>query len=588
MLPMALKLTSRVAGRRLATVLGAGLLVACTPSSQEAAFRQVEFPVPSWFEEETERICVALKESGISDVLAESGASGAIASGEAPCSLTSDTSGGGAIVDFSGDGRPDIVWTSSMLGPAVFLENKGGLRFADVSDSVAPGVNLENLNGVAVGDVDRNGLVDLFFTGYARTSAVLLINQGAGEFRDEAASRGVSMEFGVAQNGASAVFADYDNDGWLDLHTTESRLLELQSRDNPGHSRLFRNLGASGKPGVFEDVTVDAGVVMRQRNGSILTFLSAFHDLDSDGHLDLLVISDFNTSRVFLNNGDGTFRDGSDTFPITDDESGMGLAIGDMTADGTPEIFVVGASQFPAPVGEDRDCTEVDPTYRAYGRDGSTGNGLFSLDNGAVRELTDTFGVRHSGWGWGATMVDFDNDALLDIISVGSLNSGVNVVKSYCSYADTTQAVVRLFRNTGTSAEEISARAGLQVTGLPKSPLTADFDDDGDQDVLILRSAGIPLLYENRLGNEERQIRLAIGSEEAPQNAKVTVRFDDDSDPVVRHLATQNGLFSARFTDESIGLGDRADRVASVTVEFRSGRVVTFDSVSPGERLVLP
>ena len=524
----------------------------------------------------------------MSDVLAGSGASGVVTSGEAPCALTSDTSGGGAIVDFSGDGRPDIIWTSSVIGPAVFLRNDGGLRFTDVTETAAPGVNLKNVNGVAAGDVDRDGLVDLFFTGFGRMSSVLLMNQGSGVFREEAAARGVAMDFGVSQSGASAVFADYDNDGWLDLHTTESRLIELQNRENPGHSRLFHNLGASGKPGVFEDVTVDAGVVMRQANGSILTFLSAFHDLDNDGFLDLFVVSDFNTSRVFLNNGDGTFRDGADAFPITDDESGMGIAIGDMTGDGTPEVFVVGASQFPAPVGETRNCKDMEPDYRAFGRDGSTGNGLFSFDDGSLKELTDTYGVRHSGWGWGAGMFDFDNDSRLDLITVGSLNSGINTVKSYCSYSDTTQTVVRLFHNAGDATEEVSAEAGIAVTGLPKSPLAADFDGDGDQDLLVLRSAGVPLLFENRLGGRDRQISLGFAGEEAPQNAKVTVTFDDGSSPVVRYLAVQNGLFSARFTDESVGLGDRADHVDTVTVTFRSGRVVTFDDVSAGERLVLP
>jgi hypothetical protein len=563
------------------------VLFACSSPSDSPAFRRAEIPVPAWFDAETSRICVAIAGSAVSEVLEDSGASGVVTSGEAPCALTSDTSGGGAVVDFSGDGIPDIIWTPSVIGPAVFLENEGGLRFRDVSDLVAPGVDLRNVNGVAAGDVDRDGLVDLFFTGYGRKSSALLMNQGSGLFREEAVTRGVAMDFGVSQNGASAVFADYDNDGWLDLHTTESRLIELQDRENPGHSRLFRNLGASGRPGVFEDVTVDAGVVMRQANGSILTFVSTFHDLD-DGLLDLLVVSDFNTSRVFLNNGDGTFRDGSNEFPINDDESGMGIAIGDMTGDGTPEIFVVGASQFPAPVGETRTCNDLEPEFRSFGRDGSTGNGLFSFDGGSLREITDTYGVRHGGWGWGAGMFDFDNDSRLDIVTVASLNSGVNTVKSYCSYSDTTQTVVRLFHNVGGSTEEISASAGLTVTGLPKSPLAVDFDGDGDQDLLVLRSAGVPLLFENRLGGRDRQITLGFEGKELPQNAKITVSFSDGSPPLVRYVAVQNGLFSARLVDESVGLGENANAVDTVTVTYRSGRVVTFSEVSAGERLVFP
>lgn len=576
--------------RVLPVVLSCLCVSALLGCSTEAApaFRQVALPVPTWFDEEVTRICVATADSAATDALAGSGASGVVSSGEAPCALTSDTSGGGAVVDFSGDGRPDIIWTSSVIGPAVFLENIGEWQFRDVTATAAPDIDLRKVNGVAAGDIDRDGDVDLFFTGYARTRSVLLVNDGTGVFAEDAATRGVDMDFGAAQNGASAVFADFDNDGWLDLHTTESRLVELQNRENPGHARLFRNLGASGRPGVFEDVTVEAGVVMRQANGSILTFVSAFHDLDTDGLLDLLIISDFNTSRVFLNNGDGTFRDGADTFPLTDDESGMGISIGDMTGDGTPEVFVVGASQFPTAPGESRTCEDLDPDFRRFARDGSTGNGLFSFDGGRLQEITDVYGVRHGGWGWGASMFDFDNDSRLDLVMVGSLNSGINTVKSYCSYTDTTQTVVRLFQNTGSSTEELSAAAGLVVRGLPKSPLAADFDGDGDQDLLILRSGAVPLLFENRLGGADRQISLAFGGRELPQHAKITVSFSDGSGPVVRYAATQNGLFSARLTDESIGLGDRAEVLDRVTVEFRSGQVVTFDDVTAGERLVLP
>jgi hypothetical protein len=568
-------------------LVAAALLAGCADDGSEW-FRAHELPAPEWFTEGLAKTCVAQAGSSISESLTASGAAGVASSGDAPCVVTADTSGGGAVVDFSGDGRPDIVWTSSVLGPAVFLENKGDLRFEDVSERVAPGVDLGFVNGVAAGDVDRDGHVDLFFMGFARTSSVLLLNNGDGTFRDEAVARGVAMDFGTSQSGGSAVFADYDNDGWLDLHTTESRLVELQDRSNPGHARLFRNQGSAGRPGFFEDVTESAGVVMRQPHGPILTFVSTFHDFDEDGWLDLFVVSDFNTSRLFLNNGDGTFRDGFDEFPMTDEESGMGISVGDVTGDGRPEVFVVAASQIVPPVDEERNCEAVDPVGHRFGLDGTTGNALFSFDSGSLEELTDAWGVRHGGWGWGTSMLDFDNDGRLDIMMVASLNSGINPLKTYCSYADTFQPVVRLFQNEGGSMREVSAEVGIEVGGLLKSPLASDFDGDGDLDVLVLRSHAAPVVFENRGAARGDQITVRFSGEELQHHARITVSFTDGSSPIVRYAGVQNGLFSANLGDEVVGVGLRAELIESVLVEYRSGRTLRVDAVAAGDVVVVP
>lgn len=564
----------------------ASFLAAC--SGTESTFRRVDLPAPAWFSEKLAETCVARSASKVAEVLRESGASELVSSGDAPCVFTADTSGGGAVVDFSGDGLPDVIWTSSVLGPAVFLENLGGFRFKDVSEKVAPGVDLSFVNGVAAGDVDRDGNVDLFFMGFARTSAVLLMGNKDGTFRDESVLRGLDMDVGVSQSGGSAVFADYDNDGWLDLHTTESRLVELQDRSNPGHARLMRNLGGSGRPGVFEDVTESAGVVMRQATGSVLTFVSTFHDFNQDGFLDLFIISDFNTSRLFLNNGDGTFRDGYSEFPITDEESGMGVAIGDVTGDGQPEVFVVAASQFPLETDETRTCQDVDPVSRRYGFDGTTGNALFSFDTGELVELTDRYGVRHGGWGWGASMYDYDNDGGLDIVMVGSINSIITAVKTYCNYADTFQSVVRLFRNEGGSMRDVSASLGFVLEGLLKSPLSADFDGDGDADLIVFRSHGAPVIFENRLDVGGLGVTVRFSGEELLQNARIRVSFTDGSQPIIRYAGVQNGLFTANFGDEIIGLGARAAVLDEVYIEYRSGRKILLENVRAGEVLVVP
>jgi len=351
---------------------------------ERVRFQERELPIPDDLAEHRERICMLSTTSAVEDFLGDGYVPGAVTEGDVPCFLPSDSSGGGAIFDFTGDGRPDIIWTSPQLGAPVFLENQGNWRFRDVSDTVIGDANWRRANGVAVGDVDNDGDGDVFVTRQGKGGALLLVNHGQGLFKDEAVERGVSLDDGTPQFGESAVFGDFDGDGWLDLHTTENRPVELSPRQALGRIRLFRNLGGEGRPGVFEDVTLAAGVSARLGNGALLTFMSSFHDFDRDGRLDLYLVSDFNTSRLFLNNGDGTFRDGSRELPITTEESGMGVSIGDVSGDGLFDIFVSAASQSPAPPGDGRLCADLDPVESRLGGDGNSGNrlGVSSEDGG--------------------------------------------------------------------------------------------------------------------------------------------------------------------------------------------------------------
>lgn len=584
-------LLSRV-GAVTSVLLLAATLASCSgasKSNQGLRFEEHSLAEPAWFGEVKDSICAAAQAGPAGNVLDDTGAPEAAQQGDAPCYLTSDAAGGGAIFDFSDDGVPDLIITTSLLGPPIFLKNLGDWRFEDVSEAFMAGMDLAKANGVAIGDVDNDGKADIFFTGYARKSSMLLLNQGGGRFSEQAAVRNADMDSGQLQFGASAVFGDFDNDGWLDLHTTEYRLVELSDRSETGHARLLHNLGAKGQPGVFEDVTVASGTVMRQKNGSILAFVSAFYDVNDDGWLDLHVVSDFNASKVFINNGDGTFRDGVAEFPLTEDESGMGIAMGDVSGDGTIDVFVPAASQSPAPDPQAGTCKDIDPVAHAYGRDGTTGNRLYLLDGGTVTEATDRYGVRHGGWSWGAVMADLANKGRLDIITVASFNTDFSNLKLYCLYEKTTMPVVRIWENTGLEMTEVSQAAGVVGSGRPKSPLTADLDGDGDEDLIILNSGFMPRLFENVTGNAaQQQVRLVFSGTESPHYARITVTFTDKSAPLVRFSNLQNGLFSARYTDEIVGLGDRAAIVDEISVEYRSGLTEKIKSPSPGQRIVLP
>jgi hypothetical protein len=210
------------------------------------------------------------------------------------------TTGGAAVGDFDGDGWEDL-YVTRLLEPDILFRNLGDGTFEDVTTSAGLVQEIPT-NGAGWCDVDNDGDLDLYVTGNGTYRHFLHINDGNGHFTEEAIQRNASTQTSNIHAGFSVNFGDYDRDGWIDMHTTEvQRALTLAQ----SHRRLLHNLGASS-PGHFEDVTEAAGVMPILENYS---FSSAFTDLDQDGWPDLLITSDFASSELLWNNGDGTFTE---------------------------------------------------------------------------------------------------------------------------------------------------------------------------------------------------------------------------------------------------------------------------------------
>ena len=257
--------------------------------------------------------------------------------------------GGAAARDFDGDGRVDLVFTRWDDGPVLY-RNLGNGRFEDVTAASGIG-SVARTNGAGWADVDNDGDADLYITrADARAVAgfrhhLLYVNDGSGRFTEQAVSRGAAAgDPNQPRYGTSVAFGDFDRDGFLDVHTNEWGLRDQA----PSTARLLRNRGG-GTPGYFVDVTERAGVALDLSPGygplrpnltGTWAFSSRFTDLDRDGYPDLVVASDFNTSRLFWNNGDSTFTDVTEDAGVGTDENGMGLAVGDANGDGWQDLFI--------------------------------------------------------------------------------------------------------------------------------------------------------------------------------------------------------------------------------------------------------
>ena len=472
--------------------------------------------------------------------------------------------GGAAAGDFDGDGSTDLIVTR-LDGHDLLYRNLGDGTFEEVSGTT--GLERWNLpsNGAAWGDVDNDGDLDLFITTVGDTRHYLFINEN-GLFAEQGVERGVAVDSGDRRIGFSASFGDYDRDGFLDLHVTEWRPSQLVGEAVAG-VRLLRNLGAEA-PGHFEDVTEAAGVQMEgivSQTQSELTegtfaFGSTFVDLDGDGWPELAVASDFGTSRLFWNNRDGTFTDGTLQARVGTAQNAMGTTFGDYDADGDLDWFVTSifSVQRGSPGGDEEGTKDGNRLFR------NEGDRRFS-------DATDDADVRDGSWGWGAAFFDADNDGDLDL----TMTNGMEMMPGY--HAD----AMRYWENDGRGRfRSMSTAAGLDDIEDGKGLLIFDADNDGDLDVFVVTNASAPVFYRNTSSGIGGWLRVSLEgtiSNRQGLGAQVSV-FAHGLPEQIREAGVSSHFLGQ--SEDALHFGLREARSADVVIRWpASGLVTTLHDV---------
>ncbi len=486
--------------------------------------------------------------------------------------------GGAALFDMDNDGYLDLylVQSGQLFAPGDkedgnrLYRNRGDGTFEDVtagSGSAAAGYGM----GVAAGDFDNDGNVDLYVTNVGGN--VLLKGDGHGHFTD------VTAHAGVAGSGwsTSAAFLDYDGDGALDLFVVHylnwqpSAEVECYSLtgvpdycsprtyDLPSSSTLYHNNGN----GTFTDVTDRAG--LRAAVGNGLGVVAG--DVDGDGRIDVVVANDGTPNQLWMNRGGGRFEDAALTWGCAVDldgkpKAGMGVHLADVDGDGNLDLLVVNLDG------------ESDSFYRnekTFFRDDTVSAGLRTVSRPFTR--------------FGAAMLDFDNDGLIDIYEANGRVGRQSELFSSDPYAEPNL----LFRGVpGPRFEEVTPRGGTRtlLVGTSRAAAFGDIDNDGATDIVVMNRDGRPSLLHNVVSGRGRWAMLRVLDEHGRDALGAELTMMVGSRVVRRDVRAAYSYLSSNDPRVHVGLGTET-AAHDVRVRWPNGTRERFGDVAADTITVL-
>ncbi len=345
--------------------------------------------------------------------------------------------GGVALGDINNDGLQDIYFSGNMVKNRLYL-NKGNLKFEDISESAGVTSDDRWSTGVAMADVNGDGYLDIYLSvagQWTTTKNQLFINNGDLTFTE------MAEQYGVADSGATtqATFFDYDRDGDIDLFnanypptsfntlmSTYRYMMQTVTQDKSDH--LFRNNG----DGTFTNVTEEAGV-----KGFGLALSATVGDFNNDGWPDLYVSNDFASPDYFyFNNGDGTFTERLRQVIKHTAFYGMGADVGDINNDGWTDIMQL-------------EMTPEDQLRAKTNMGSITPSAFWSMVNFGFHyqymanmlqwnrgpgpdslphfsEISQLAGISYTDWSWGPLIADLDNDGNKDIFVANGTRREIN------------------------------------------------------------------------------------------------------------------------------------------------------------------
>ena len=492
---------------------------------------------------------------------------------------------GAAFFDYDNDGDADVLIVNGSTlehykkggDPMAALYRNDNGRFIDVTGEGRLRKNGWGM-GACVADYDNDGNSDVYITAFGPN--VLFRNNGNGTFSDVTAKARV----GDSRWSTGCAFGDYDRDGYVDLYVANYANFDEKNIRARGSNDLCRYMGADvfcgpiglpGQPdvlyhnngdGTFTDVTARAGI----RDPNYYGFGVLFSDFDSDGWSDIYVANDSQPNLLFHNKRDGTFSEvglisGSALNEAGRAQSGMGVAAGDYDGNGYLDIFVTNFAR------------DTNTLYKNLGN-------MFFIDTTVAAGLGE-ISLPHLGWG--ANLADFDNDGLTDIfVANGHVYPQVdnlNVGQKYLQRKE-------LYRNLGNGKfEEIARNASSDfLTGKSaRGSAVADYDNDGDLDILVVNLNSRPSLYRNDGGSSNHWIGFRLEGTRSNRSA-IGARIEIEALGVKQVSEVRSGGSYLSHDDLRVhfGLGN-ATRIDRARIRWPNGTTQELGGFDSGQYVTI-
>ena len=489
---------------------------------------------------------------------------------------------GAAFFDYDADGDPDLYFVNGAPLPGYVSQeiptnclyrNNGDGTFTDVTKKAGVG-DTGYGHGCAVGDYNNDGQLDLYVTNYGTNR--LYRNNGDGTFTEVAESAGVTEP----RWSTSCAFADYDRDGNLDLYVVNYIVFDIN--ENPWCGLREKGIRAYCEPdnftaqsdtlyrnngdGTFTDVTQTAGIYNTTGKGLGVVWA----DYNNDGAADIYVANDSTENFFYRNNGDGTFEEVGFMVGVAlsengAPENGMGTTFGDWNNDGWFDLTVTNYAQ---------------QTNTLYHNDA---DGFFTDATTTTKTAQRTYPYL----GWATAFIDYDNDGYQDLfVANGHLHENLAELGQEGTYGQRNL----LFRNNSNGTfTEISETLGpgMKLTDVSRGATFADYDLDGDIDIVVTNSNTAPRLLRNDGGNRKNWLQIRLTATNGSTDAiGARVKITTGKLTQTREVRSADGYLSQQDITLHFGIGDY-EQVDSIEVQWQTGAKQLIGSVPANQVLSL-
>ncbi len=527
--------------------------------------------------------------------------------------------GGVAVGDINGDDLPDLYFTGNQSFNKLYL-NKGNFEFEDITEQAGVKGSPGWSTGVAMADVNADGLLDIYVCKSGRLKPEyrlneLYINNGDMTFTEKA------REYGLADAAYStqALFFDYDRDNDLDMYllnhsidlfTGQSARKLKASVDQNAGDKLYRNDG-----GRFIDVSAQAGL---NQNPLGYGLGVAAGDLNQDGWPDLYVTNDYvETDYMYLNNGDGTFREMIKEATFHTSNFSMGVDIADINNDAWPDIYVADM------VAEDNyrqktNMRSMNPEkfYKAV-NNGFHYQYMFNSlqlnnQNMTFSDMAQMAGVSNTDWSWATLLEDFNNDGYKDLMVTNGFRKEFSN-KDFVKYREKITEMVAyegpqmkmmamkelieklpetkianyIFENNGDlTFTDRSADWGFDSLSYSNGAAVADLDNDGNLDIVINNIDAPAYIFRNKNSNGKNlKIRLN-GPDGNPSGIGARIIATVGAQKIYKEHYLTRGYQSSLEDRIFMGVGN-VETIDELTIIWPDGKMETRASVPAGEALTI-